>query len=412
MIAERQKEKIKTIVFIDLFAGGHRTAFMRLFAQSCLSLNCNVICLYPDIDALKFSLSESGFVENSKLQLIRYEPKLSTYKNWGRFTDAVNTLSYWKSCGKLMREIEKENNLTIDLVFFNWLDSQMANYLPAFLVDMVFPYYWSGLYFHPKIFRIQPEFLLNKASFKDVDSVFLAKRCVAITVHDEGILEKYQQHLGKKILLFPEIADDTPPDENNLLAKKIKNLANGRIVVGLIGLEPYKGTLSMIRLAKQADASKYFFAFTGYFRDAYLNNLSPAEKDEFNDFRENLPENCIWQTGSLNEGAEYNAVFCSFDIIHIVYKDFYSSSNRLTKAAIFQRLVLANNYGCVGDDVPKYNLGETTSEDDTEEQYEKLNRLRERILSKNLPYEQWRLYAQKHSSDRLTEKFEEILNFV
>jgi hypothetical protein len=105
-------------------------------------------------------------------------------------------------------------------------------------------------------------------------------------------------------------------------------------------------------------------------------------------------------------------VFCSFDIIHIVYKDFYSSSNRLTKAAIFGKLVLANDYGCVGDDVPKYDLGETTSEDNVEEQNQKIELLRERILHNRLPVQNWKIYAEKHSTERLKEKFEEILNLV
>ena len=127
---------------------------------------------------------------------------------------------------------------------------------------------------------------------------------------------------------------------------------------------------------------------------------------------QNLPENCIWQTGILQEGEEYNSIFCSFDIAYIMYKNFYSSSNRLTKAAIFERLVLGNNYGCVGDDIPKYNLGETADEDDIEEQHQKLEILRDKIINNNLPFKQWKIYSEKHSADRLKEKFEELLNLV
>jgi hypothetical protein len=208
-------------VLIDLFAGGHRTAFMRLFAESCLQLNCNVICLYPKIEDVISSFRASCTQIPDDLIFVPYDPVISSYHHFGRFNDAVNTLAYWKQCGKLLKKLETEHAVKIDLVFFNWLDSQMANCLPSFLVDIVFPYNWSGLYFHPRIFRIKPEYLETKISFRDVDSVFLSKRCVAVTLHDEGILNSYQKHLGKKVILFPEIADDTAPDPENALAETI-----------------------------------------------------------------------------------------------------------------------------------------------------------------------------------------------
>ncbi len=403
---------MKTIVLIDLFSGGHRDAFMQLFSLACLQNNTKVICLYPNAKKIKIWISDNKNINLENILFIDYEPKIKYFKNFGRLNDSISRILYWKSCNKILKKIEKIYQLKIDLVYFNWLDSQMANYFPVSILDRIFSYKWSGLYFHPTIFRINETYLNAKVKSRDIDAIFTSKKCVAITIHDEGILEKYQNRIGKKVILFPEIADATPPNFNISLASKIKEKANGRTIVGIIGLEPYKGSYALMQLVAKADATKYFFAFTGVYQEKFIHKLSSDKQKKYKDFIQNLPENCIWETGSLKEGEEYNTIFCSFDIAYIMYKNFYSSSNRLTKAAIFNRLVLGNNYGCVGDDIPKYNLGETADEDDIDEQYQKLEILRDKIINNDLPYEQWKIYSEKHSTDRLKEKFEELLNLI
>lgn len=385
---------------------------MCLFTKACLENNAKVICIYPNSKEIKNWLEANTNLLLDNIIFIDFDPVFKKYNSFGRLNDAISKLAYWKYCASVLQTIEKDYNINIDLVYFNWIDSQISNYLPSNILNFIFPYKWSGLYFHPVIFRLKPTFLNKKATFRDIDSAFLSNNCVAITIHDEGILEKYQNRIQKKTILFPEIADDTPPNLHLPLPQKIKTLAKDRIIIGLIGLEPYKGTLNLIRLVKIADSSEYFFAFTGIYLDSFLDKLNEEDKKEYIDFVNNLPENCLWQTGGLKEGEEYNSVFCSFDIIHIVYKNFYSSSNRLTKAAIFNKLVLASDNGCVGDDVPRYNLGEVANENNIEEQYQKLEILRNKIINKDFPYEQWKIYADKHSTNRLKEKFAELLSLV
>lgn len=399
---------MKTIVLIDLLKGGHRTAFMRLFAKACLEINVRVICCYPDIQEIKVWMEVNVPLSASNIFYEEYKPSVNFHNN-KQIIVSLTTLSYWKNCAKFLNNIEKKHSVKIDLVYFNWIDSQMTRFMEPHLLDFIFPYKWSGLYFHPTLFRINDFYLNQKISFKDLDSIFLAKNCVAVTIHDEGILNKYQNRIGKKVLLFPEISDNTLPNLGLPLPKKIKEKANGRTIIGIIGLEPYKGFIALIKLANKLDTSKYFFVFTGVFYSNHLSVLSVENRQLVENFIQNLPENCLWQTGALQEGEEYNSVFCSFDIIYIMYKNFYSSSNRLTKAAVFHKLVLGNNYGCVGDDIPTCHLGETADEDNIEEQAQKLEILKNKILSNNLPFEQWKLYAEKHSTHVLKEKFEELL---
>ena len=411
-VRKNERAILKTIALFDDSIGGHRDAFMQLFIKACLENNVRVVCFYPKTEPLAAWVQQHYEEYQNRVHFVRIDTNDYQHVHIGRWQSFRDTLSIWKSLGTLMKNTERDLKLNIDLVFFNWIDSYMTALLPGFLVDLVFPFKWSGLYFHPRLFRMEPEFLNKKVNFRDLDSIFNAKKCVAVTIHDEGILQGYAGRIGKKVLLFPEIADDTPPNPQQLLAYKIKSAAKGRTVVGIIGLQPHKGPISLIRLVKQADPQKFFFAFTGVYHEEHLQYLSAQERQELTHFMNHLPENCLWQTGALQEGMEYNSVFCSFDIIYIMYRNFYSSSNRLTKAAIFHRLVLGNNYGCVGDDIPRYQLGETADEANIEEQCQKMEILRNKIQSGNLPIDQWKIYSEKHSTNRLKEKFEELLNLV
>lgn len=400
----------KVILLIEFSNGGHKEAFMQFFVKALLELGHEVICVMPDTTAVKKWVANNTNISSAHFFDLPTPQK--TVKKFGRFNQAVSTILLWRNQTKKVKYIEQQIGKKTDLVYFNWLDSLMANYLPSSFVDLIFPYKWSGLYFHPVIFRQRPQYLKSSATARDVDAVFLSKNCIGITMHDEGILEIYGKRIKKTTLLFPEIADGTPPNPNHILANKIKKQANGRTIVGIIGLEPHKGISSLVRIAKVANPQQFFFAFTGLFYEELYDNITEEKRNDILDFKNNLPENCIWETGSLTEGEDYNSVFCSFDIIHIIYKEFYSSSNRLTKAAIFNKLVLGCNYGCVGEDIPKYNLGAVADEEDTTEQYQKLQELRMRILQKDFPYDNWTIYQNKHSVEILPNKFEELLNLL
>ena len=111
----------------------------------------------------------------------------------------------------------------------------------------------------------------------------------------------------------------------------------------------------------------------------------------------------------LKDEQDYNAIFNTFDIVYMVYREHFTSSNRLTKAAVFNKLVLASNKHFVGENVTNYNLGEIAASENINEQLDKLELLRNKIIHQDFPTEQWKLYAEKNSEKLLTEKFAEII---
>jgi hypothetical protein len=397
---------MKTIALIDFSLEGHHLSFMRTFSKILLQQRNRVICIVPETDKVKGWIEEQApeHKHNFFSHPYTYTPIEPT--RWDRFNETVKVLHRWKKEAEAIATAEKKFNLKIDLVFYGWLDNQLAPYIPSFVLNLVFPYKWSGLYFHPYHLRNTDKFLKRKAVWRDHDAVFLSTNCTSVTVHDLGIVQQFSKRINKPVTHFPETADDTPPDYNYFLYDKIKQAAKGRIVVGMIGCEKHKGTLTMKRMAKLADAGKFFFAFLGILPE------STFSKDEWQEVREFInvaPENCFFHFQSIPEGSAYNAVFCAIDIPFLVYDHFISSSNRLTKAAIFQKLVLASDNFCVGEDVKKFHLGAAVTPQNPEAALQGLEQLAEQIERNKYPTEEWEAYKKLNSYEMLYQRFGEVL---
>jgi hypothetical protein len=399
---------MKKIVLINVSVSGHHLSFARTFSKILLEQGYKVCC----------AISEPGKVENwvavncrekiSFFSTASYQAEIN-FGQGGKYRHTLQVLKRWKQDAGIIRKIEKESGEKTDFVFYAYVDYQLAQYIPAFLLNRIFPWKWGGLYFHPYHLRQTDLFLNRKAVWRDMDTVFLSKNCVAVALHDAEIVEKFSKRIGKPVIHFAETADDTPPDTFYPLAIQIREKAKGRTVAGMIGCEKHKGTLTLIRAAKQADAQKYFFVFAGILPEHTYSN---EEWNEVQQFIHSSPENCFFHFEPIPEGAAYNAVFSSFDIIYLVYDNFISSSNRLTKAAIFQRLVLASDQYCVGDDVRNFNLGVAIPPKKPEAVLQGLDELRCRMEKKEFPYEQWKHYAALNSEEKLAESFRQMLSLL
>jgi hypothetical protein len=392
------------IAIIDYTLGGHHLSFIRSFSQILLQQGHEVICVVPGKEKVESWITEQLPLQSDRFSAFEFNWK-SPAPAKSRFSQTMQVLRRWRYEKKLLKKIEKEKGKKIDLVFFAWLDDHLAPYIPSFLLDNIFPYKWSGLYFHPYHLRRETVFLERKANWRDLDAVFLSENCLAVAIHDSGIREKFSYRINKPVIHFPETADDTAPDPENELAGLIRKKAGNRIVIGMIGCEKHKGTLTLARLIAKADPSKYFFAFLGILPE---NTYTAEEWKEINEFINERRENCFFHFQPVPEGAAYNAVFCSFDIPFLVYDDFVSSSNRLTKAAIFQRLVLASDNYCVGEDVKKFRLGAAVKPQDHGEALNGLEKLAGEIKRNDYPAESWKVYKDINSIEKLYERFSEL----
>jgi hypothetical protein len=352
---------VKTVALIDPQRGGHHFAFICLFAKYFLKLGHRVYIIYPERGIeIKDYLIVEGFNDREfSIEICELKKNNPSFNSiWSL---PLATLRLWRQTSGLLSKIEDSHKVKFDLVFFAWLDDHICNYLPHQLVDFFFHYKWSGLYFHP--WYLNSVSVSERVSISSVDNVLLSRNCVSVAIHDEFNVEMLKGRLNKKVVLFPEIADSTSPLVDYPLAVEIKNKANGRLVVGLIGLSNRKGFLTFLRTIRKLSSDRFYFFFSGSFEDSDFNE---EEKQEIVEYLQKLPSNAFYHPKYLQEGGQLNAVINAFDVLFLVYNNFQSSSNFITKAAIFKKLVLSTERFWMGRVTSKYRLGLTTKEGDAD----------------------------------------------
>lgn len=399
---------MKTVTLVEIGNDGHRTAYMRSFIAALIVQDCRVLCIIPDPTPIRQWIETHYPALKERVSYRPYPFRWTGFKLPQFISVRLLVLYNLWMLKKIIRRYEKEEKNTVDFIFFNYVDKFVVNRVPLFLIDYLVKKKWAALLIHSGTYRLFPALLRERSDSSFTDHIFNSPNCLALAIHDEGITVQLNNRLRTNVILFPEIADLTPPDAAHRLSLEIKSKAKGRIVVGTIGLEPHKCGYEFLQLAKHADPSVYYFVFAGIFNEHVKAGYDRQQQEEFSSFFAALPENCLTSFGHIEEGTDYNSIFCSFDVVYLMYKHFYNASNRLTKAASFQKLVLSSDMGCIGEDIKKYHLGELLAEINTEQALEKLNLLRAKIAAADFPVEDWKTYSAKHHTDLLNKKFKEI----
>lgn len=382
--------------------GSHHQAFTVLFSKYLIGLGHDILLVTAGAgQQVEKKLIEDGISTQSFFVHDIQYGKISSDLNWkGR--DAWIALGYWRQSSKHIQSGARKHQLKIDHVFLAWLDTHVANYLPHQVVDRVFNYNWSGLYFHPW-FLYQTNSLKNTLSSKDY--VLKSRNCMGVAVHDEFLVEQLSKRINKPVILFPEIADSSPPSPSYELSSDIKRRSEKRTIVSLIGIRRRKGILHFIDLCQRADPSTYYFFFCGPLEESEFNS---AELASIRSVLDNPAENIFYYPSYLPEGREVNSVIAASDILFIVYENFKSSSNFSTKAALFKKPVLATDRFWIGQVTKKYRMGITVKEGDHEDTLEKLNQLEENIRQ-GLFRPDWEGYLKVHQEGALKEAFAKLL---
>ncbi|MEQ9288844.1 MAG: hypothetical protein RIG77_18120 [Cyclobacteriaceae bacterium] len=398
---------MKRIALVDIHTGGHHLAFMRLFAKAMLELGNEVWVFYPEEKNVKEWVEDNCKKGNNRIEYFNLKIQEENTQKLGPFDDVFRAGHLWFQLNKTIKATEKRMKEKVDLVFLAWLDSFLACNFPKILHKAIFRYKWSGLYFHPYHLRLEPDCLNVKSGISAIDYLLTSDSCISVAIHDAHVSDKFSKNrlLGKKVIVFPETADDTPANSDNPLAQEIKEKAKGRLIVGSIGLAPHQGLTTLIKTAIDADSEKFFFVFIG---EINLEHFSKSDQELINSFFENIPQNCLLHANRIPEGSYYNSVFSSLDIIFLVYNNFISTSNRLTKAAIFEKKVLAQNNFCIGEDVEKYKLGVTVPPGDFTKCIESLKTLKQQIADNSFKPD-FNSYRQLNSFDKLKYEMRETL---
>jgi hypothetical protein len=172
----------------------------------------------------------------------------------------------------------------------------------------------------------------------------------------EDATQAYQHYFSNKHFAFlPDITDTDLPTQPNALAIKIKQRAAGRKIVFLGGsIGKQKNLVQWANLIGNADPKKWYFVQVGRISH---NNLSKEDEQALAILDQRRPENLYIHADYLPDETSFNAILAGADIIFAVYRDFYRSSNMLSKAAYFEKPILVSAGCLMGERVARYGIG-------------------------------------------------------
>ena len=184
-------------------------------------------------------------------------------------------------------------------------------------------------------------------------------------------------------------------------------MAKSRVVVGLLGVENNEGITALIRLIKKVDTDKYFFVFAGKLDFSLMDQ---KQREEVENFMNDHAPNILFIFQPLDD-EEINQIYKEIDISYLYFYNYVSSNNLLTKAAYYQKPILANKDFCVGETVKKFKIGLSVN-GKMEESVNALEFLRlERLDFKVFEKEDFSDYYALQSESFLNNALEEIMFF-
>jgi hypothetical protein len=191
---------------------------------------------------------------------------------------------------------------------------------------------------------------------------------------DEALLERYRARWpDKQFEYLPDITETALPPQPTPLAVQIKKQAAGRKIVfmgGSIGKQ--KNLAQWVKLIQQVDSAQWYFVQIGRIS---INNLTSEDIAALASLRVTAPKNLYSHDGYLSDELAFNDVIAVADVIFAVYKDFYRSSNMLSKAAYFEKPILVASNCLMGKRVTKYGIGLAVAPNDSQAIYQGLNDL-------------------------------------
>ncbi|MDJ0702062.1 MAG: glycosyltransferase [Leptolyngbyaceae cyanobacterium MO_188.B28] len=410
---------MKTVALIETNHGnGHHLTYLRLFSKTLLELGHQVMAFYPEPDELTTWIQTHVPEGAEKLWAFKLnKSKRRKIPLIGSAPQPVAVVDRWRHVASAVRSASQKIGVSPDLVFFNWLDNYLSHYLPHQVIDYVFPYNWSGLYFRPGVLRFGER---SVGGFGELAHYAAAKssRCQALAMLNEELVEGLQETLGKPVIAFPDITDETPPDAKFFLTKEIREKAGSRKVIGLIGtLSKRKGILTLLETAHQSTQENWFFVFAGPLVENLFNQDFDQRLTEdylrVKQLIESPPPNCFFHLESIPDDGKFNAAIDACDVIFAAYENFPYSSNLLTKAAVLKKPIVVSKGYCMAERVKKFRFGVAIPEGDVSQCIQALHYLcnqPEKVETELNP--DFEGYQSLHSQQQIRHVFESILSHL
>jgi hypothetical protein len=358
---------------------GHLDSWHVLFIEVLLKAGWGVIPVTHDPRAIQQKLEQKGLFSHAQL--------LWPEKTWQQGSSHLSTLSSFsrRISRRAKRVFQSAAQREQDLLANKFLNPQtfkdtisqvlsaypgrtqlifnmyVDGYLPQSKVwaDMVFSEAkdsaataaipWAGL-------CITPEQISEQQASQTLPVYYQLSSYRGTCFLDEALLQSYRMHYPTKHFEFlPDITETDLSTTPNLIALDIKQRAAGRTIVfmgGSIGKQ--KNLARWVDMVLNLDPAQWYFVQIGRIN---LNNLTPADEQALALLKQQQPANLYIHADYLPDETVFNAIIAVSDVIFAVYRDFYRSSNMLSKAAYFEKPILVADRCLMGERVTKYAIG-------------------------------------------------------
>ncbi len=358
--------RCRTLYLVDGYDDGGHLLHHCHYAAQLLRMGHRVVELLPDPGKVGPWLAAACPEAQDRLRLRPFTHPRVTSPSW-RLRRLIKPLRTWRAAADAVRAAAQDTGWAPDLVFFNWLDDYIVGAARAVgpLLPLVFPWRWSGVYFHPWHLRI-PEGPTRDESVA-AEAVLRSRGCRAVAVLDRWVAPELGARLGKPVIVFPDETDTDLPAGESVLAGRLRQAAGGRRVIGLLGLlARRKGVMTLLAAARRAGDRPWLFAFMGSLNDGARGTYSAAELREIDAAIAGDYSNVWFHPVRVDDEREFNAVVQDCDVLYAAYDLFAHSSGIVSKAGFFEKPVLVSPGYCMEADVRDYRLGLAVNPDDPE----------------------------------------------
>ncbi len=355
---------------------GHLDSWHILVIEAFLAAGWDVIPVSKDPSGLQKKLEQKGLLRRPQLSWPKSAPS-DQYAVWGCAKQIAQ-----KAIRRLKRLFQSQAVREQQALAAKFLDPQSfkddvsrALRSQSKQVDLVFNLFVDGYLPHTSKWRqvefcnegasalipwvglcITPEALTKKLNGTEAPDYYSLAQYRGTCFLDESVLTSYKNHFpAKKFTFLPDITETLLPDAQEALVAEILRKAASRKIVfmgGSIGKQ--KNLVQWVDLILNSDPLQWYFVQIGRINH---NNLLPEDQHALAKLNKRSPDNLYIYSDYLPDEALFNAIIASSDVIFAVYRDFYRSSNMLSKAAYFEKPILVADNCLMGDRVSQYGIG-------------------------------------------------------
>lgn len=402
---------IKSVALLEWNWVGHHPLFFTAIAVAIAEAGVDVIPLCPDPIDFSIRISELHLSSDVLSRILPAEqltwPGPSNFRP-ARWRSLYDEISFFTRLGQRLRKWEIFNLRPIHLVFFACIYDQQFKHFH--IADRAFRFKWSGLYLHAHFCRMPGKPIFHTRQLPCPEKIFTSPGLRSLAVLDEGAVEPLRTITGgKPIVALPDFTDEAISADHSAagLANKIISYAAGRPIISLIGhLQWLKGLSVCTKAACDPSLQDCLFFFGG---NLSWDGTEARAKAELQQSWENAP-NILTYFQPISSDYALNSILRASDLILAPYLDFPSSSNILTKAAVFERPIVVSDGYLMAERVKHFGLGEVIPEGDAQSLVNAIHRILSPDYSNHLRKRaRWDDYRRLHSINRLKQVICELL---